>query len=194
MKLRLAIVLLVLFLLGAGVDSASAKGERKTHTRRGEKIFIDWAGVGKELVVDTVNGQLRIRKAKVLTSPFRYEVDGLIFKDDQRSIVQNYNQHKSENKLAVKNGELNYEGSLVSLPDGVLMRNVWQAVLWNDWIICLGRTSNTDKEAQLKPPFFATELITFSVKDRKADVRYLSFNAPSDIRIHILESKRRSSG
>ena len=41
------------------------------------------------------------------------------------------------------------------------MREVWAAVLWNGWVLCLGRTSNTDKEANDTPPFFASELVAF---------------------------------
>jgi hypothetical protein len=159
--------------------------------RNAQKVFIDWGGVNHELVIDLSNGLMRIRKAKVLEAPLRYRVDGLEFLPDKIVIEENYKKNETGDKLTTYDGALFYEGRPVTLPRGVEMRKVWQAVSWKGWIICLGRTSKTDREAQLRPPFLATEIITFSARERTAAVQYLTFEPPSGIRLFILDPKHR---
>lgn len=115
-----------------------------------------------------------------------YLVDGMKFCKDLKEIENNYKAHAIVNRLTIKNAFLYYDGVQVSLPPGVQMRNIGEAILWEGWVICLGRTSSTDKQAGLTPPFFATELITFDASKRIAKVKYLSFNPPADTRLYIL--------
>lgn len=153
-----------------------------------QKVFLDWGGVGKELAIDVYNRQLRLRKPRTLYTPTRYDVDGLQFRLDKNVVETNYQKHEIGRQLTIRDGALFYEDAPVALPQGVEMRTVWQAILWEGWIICLGRTSKTDKEARLKPPFFATELITFNVRQRVAQVRYVNFDPPKGVRLYILDS------
>lgn len=182
----------VLLLLVLSSSFPIARASRK-QSQSSQKVFVDWGGVGHELAIDTLNGRLRIRKPKVLYSPTRYRLDGFEFSLDQKVIEANYRDREVKDKLNIKKGELFYDGVSVTLPAGVQMRNVWQAILWDGWVICLGRTSRTDRQAELRPPFFATELMTFRAKERIARVRYLVFDPPSGIRLYILNSTRRIS-
>jgi hypothetical protein len=116
-------------------------------------------------------------------------VDEQEFCKDLKEIESNYKKYEIQDKLAVRDDDLYYDGASVQLPPGVQMRLIWQAVLWKGWVICLGRTSNTDKPANMTPPFFATELITFSASRRIADVKYLSFNPPGGTRLYILTAR-----
>jgi len=178
---------LIAFLAIAVSTNMLAMGQQH---RNSQKVFVDWGGVNHELVLDLYRRRIRIRKPKVLEAPIRYRVDGLEFVPDKTVIDARYKENEITSKLTADGGALFYHRRPVILPQGVEMRKVWQAVLWKGWIICLGRTSKTGKEAQLKPPFFATELITFSATERIAAVQYVSFEPPADIRLYILNRKR----
>lgn len=157
--------------------------------RTKQKVFTDWGGISHELVIDIFEERLRIRKPKVSYGPTSYLVDGMRYHLDENMIEANYKNHEIRQALTIKDESLFYEGAPVTLPPKVKMRNLWQAVLWEGWVICLGRTSKTDASAQLKPPFFATELITFRVRQRVAKVMYINFNPPSGTRLFILDPK-----
>jgi len=154
-----------------------------------QKVFTNWGGLGHEIVIDISGGRLRIRKAKVREGEASYLVDGGRYYVDENVIDANYKNHEIGQALTIKDDKMLYDGIPVSFPYGVKMRNVWQAVLWNGWVICLGRTSRTDDSAKLRPPFFATELITFSVQERVARVRWIMFSPPSGTRLFILDPK-----
>lgn len=165
------------------VSSSLAQKSRSVCT---EIVLTDWGGVGNEIEMEVSKGRLQIKKPRVVHLPGAYTIAGRRFLIDPKTVETNYNSHRVEGKLQIKNGTLYYDGASVALPRDVRIRNVWQAILWKGWVICLGRTSRTDKEAQMTPPFFATELITFSIADKAAEVRYLSFQPPPDVRLYIL--------
>lgn len=164
---------------------ALAQGRKPPSSR--QKVFTDWGGVGKELVIDVYKGRLRLRRPTMLYTSSGYLVDGLKYYKDRQKIEANYQKYEARNRLRIQDGTLYYDQAAVTLPSGVQMRDVWQAMSWEGWIICLGRTSKTDKETQLRPPFFAAELITFSIKDRVAQITYLNYQPPPDIRLYILD-------
>jgi hypothetical protein len=60
--------------------------------------------------------------------------------------------------------------------------------LWQGWVICLGRTSNSDSLVALKPPFAPTELVAFSASERVAQLKFLNSVTPTDLRLYILDS------
>jgi hypothetical protein len=45
------------------------------------------------------------------------------------------------------------------------MRQIYQPILWNGCILCLGRSSNTDRQATLRRPFIETELTGLYILD-----------------------------
>jgi len=152
-----------------------------------QKVFTDFGIPHADVVMDIYNGQLRMREPTHLpTSWTCYLEDGLKYCKDLKEIESNNKKYGIENRLAIRDNTLVYDGEPVSLPSGVQIRQIWQAVLWRGWVICLGRTSNTDKVAHMTPPFFATELITFSASRRAAKVKYLSFNPPGGTGLYIL--------
>jgi hypothetical protein len=155
-----------------------------------QKVFTELGMPHADVVMDIYEGQLRMREPDSLpSSPSCYLVDGLTYCKDLKEIESNYKDHSIENKLSIRDNALYYDGARVSLPPGVEMRLIWQAVLWKGWVICLGRTSSTDKPANMTPPFFATELITFKASKLIAKVKYLSFNPPTDTRLYLLNPK-----
>jgi hypothetical protein len=187
MKRRLALWSLMPLLLSWEISTAMAQSA-KARTREAQKVFTDLGLPHADVVMDIYEGQLRMREPVPLaTSASCYLVDGLKYCKDLKEIESNYKTHDIKDKLTIRDNDLFYDGAPILLPHGVQMRLVWQGVLWNGWVICLGRTSESDKPANMTPPFFATELITFSVTRRIAKVKYLSFNPPSDTRIYILD-------
>jgi len=110
-------------------------------------------------------------------------VDGLKFYPDWKQIESRYKEHQAVDRIKVKDDELYFNEQPVQFAQDVKMRLVYQAILWNGWVICLGRTSNTDREAALRPPFLEVELITFSPSERIAHVKWLSAFAPTDTRL-----------
>jgi hypothetical protein len=162
----------------------------RAHPDEGQKVFTDLGLPHADVVMDIYKGQLRMREPKSLpASPSCYLVDGLKFCKDLKEIESNYKDHSAESSLSIRDGVLFYKEARVPLPPGVEMRQIWQAVLWKGWVICLGRTSKTDKPAKMTPPFFATELVTFDPAGGEAKVKYLSFNPPGDTRVYILSPK-----
>ena len=145
-----------------------------------QKVFTDMGGVGHELVFDLYEGQLRIRPTRrAPEGKYGFLVDGTTYIVDRKVVDENYKNLRIENHLIIKDGALFFDGHSVVLPNGVKMRAVWQAILWNGWVICIGRTSKSDESAKLTPPFFASELIVFEREHRLVDeIRYLTFNPP----------------
>jgi hypothetical protein len=144
-------------------------------------------------MLDVHGGRLRVRDvAQWLPDRNGYKADGTRFELDWEQVQKRYAELSAEKRLTIKDGVLLYENRPVTLHRGVAMRAVWQAVLWKGWIVIIGRTSQTDAETKLKPPFVAAELIVFGVDDRSAQVRYLSPHAPSDkdVQIHVLKGSR----
>jgi hypothetical protein len=178
----------LLFPCGIVAFSYQATSARPTE---GQVVFADLGFPDAEVVMDVHQDQLRIRDAVPLpASASCYLEDRLKYCKDLQEIESNYKEHEVVSSLSIQDGALRYAGAPVSLPSGVKMRLIWQAVLWKGWVICLGRTSNTDKPANMIPPFFATELISFSVSKKMANVRYLSFNPPGDIKLYILNPRK----
>jgi hypothetical protein len=167
--------------LALGVGTATALGNSE------EKVFLD--GIPGTVVVDIHEGELRIRKAEYSPDGKTYMMDDSLYPIDWNVVRENRKRLDVRPRLLVKSDLLHFDGQTVELPRGVKMREVWAAVLWNGWVLCLGRTSNTDKQANDKPPFFASELIAFRPVDRKATVHYLTFHPPGDSTIKILEAR-----
>jgi hypothetical protein len=152
-----------------------------------EKVFLD--SVDGTLVIDVRGGEIRIRSAHGGPNHRDYAVvDGQSYRIDWGAIRERKRQTDAERRLAVDGDSLRFDGKLVQLPKGTKMRLVWQAVDWNDVVICLGRTSLTDDVAHQVPPFFATELVAFKKSDLRAIVRYLSFDPPTKDEIKILRA------
>jgi hypothetical protein len=157
-------------------------------TKRIQMVFADFGvGAGTETVMDVREGQLRLRKP-IFLKGHGYRVDGLKFYPDWKQVESRYREYQVVDHLNVKDNVLYFNDQPVQLPQDVKMRQVYQAIFWNGWVICLGRTSNTDREAALRPPFVETELITFSASERVAHVKWLSAFAPNDTRLYILDS------
>jgi hypothetical protein len=140
------------------------------------------------LVLDINHSELRIRKAEWAENGNTYMIDGLMYPLNWNGVRERRRKLDVRPRLAIKADGLYFDGRSVEMPRNMKMRNIWDAVLWNGWVLCLGRTSNTDREANDKPPFFASELVAFNAADRRATVRYLSFNPPSETAIQILEA------
>jgi hypothetical protein len=64
-------------------------------------------------------------------------------------------------QFKVNHGTLIWNDKPIRLPDGRQIRNLWEAVRFRGWIFGLARTSQSDPEAALTPPFFATEIFYF---------------------------------
>src|SRR5580692_7713807 len=185
-RARFALLFLV-FLWGSLLSTAESGGAQ---TKDAQKVFTDLGLPHADVVMDVYMGQLRMRETTHLPDSWScYLVDEQKFCKDLKEIESNYKKYEIQDKLAVRGDDLYYDGAPVQLPPGVQMRLIWQAVLWKGWVICLGRTSNTDKPANMTPPFFATELITFSASRRIAGVKYLSFNPPGGTRLYILTAR-----
>jgi hypothetical protein len=152
-----------------------------------EKVFLD--GIPGTIVVDTQQGELRIRKAEYGLDGNTYMMDGRLYPIDWGEVRENARKFDVKRRLSLKSALLYFDDKAVALPQEVKMREVWAAVLWNGWVLCLGRTSNTDKEANDTPPFFASELVAFRPLDRKATVRYLTFSPPGKTTIKILQAQ-----
>jgi hypothetical protein len=174
------LILAALGLIVATVLSAPAAGAE-------EKVFL--ASVDGQLVVDINHGDLRIRKAEWAPDGNTYMVDGRIYPLNWNAVQENRKKLDVKRRLGIKLERLHFDGKTVNLPRGVKMRIVWQAVLWNGWVLCLGRTSNTDKQANDTPPFFASELVAFKPGELQAIVRYLTFSPPFETAIQILEGQ-----
>jgi hypothetical protein len=173
-------------LLGYPCVGASAEGSPE------QKVFTDLAGAGHELVLDIDKGDLRMRTPKWADTSGRvYLVDGKRFVVEWDVISDNYKKLSVENRLSVKGGDLYFDGERVVLPAGVHMRNVWQAILWKGWVICIGRTSKTDQLSKDVPPWFASELIAFEATKRiSREVRYLTSQPPTRTpRLSVLAPK-----
>ncbi|MDX2020946.1 MAG: hypothetical protein SF187_11960 [Deltaproteobacteria bacterium] len=178
---------LIVFLLTVCAGFAVlARPPRARNTPVVEKLFV--SSVGGYLVIDVHNNALRERNA-VSNKNGGFEIDGHQFSIDWDAVRTAKKKYAAENMLSTKDGKLLFKGLHVSLPNGLLVRDIWSAVYWKDWVICIGRTSARDYEAALEPPFFASELIAFNAKDRRASVRYLAPNPPSgDGEVLILTS------
>ena len=178
------IVLCLLFLATTPLVSF---GQRTAVVPIDQKIFIQAAG--DPLVIDINHDTLRIRPVE-FAKDGAYVVDQCKFYRDWNLIEKCFNQLKlKEDRLLIKNGSLYLDKKLVSLPGSIKMRNVWQAVVWNEWVIILGRTSETDKIVTDIPPIVSSELITFNLRAMKASVRYISFQTPSGTEILVCESQ-----
>jgi hypothetical protein len=178
---------LLVLLVQWGIFASSAQ-TRGAHAEETQKVFTDLGLPDGDVVMDIYKEQLRMREPTHLSVSWScYLEDGLKFCKDLKEIESNYKKYSVEDKLVIRDGVLYFESAEVLPPRGVQMRLIWQAVLWKGWVICLGRTSETDKPANMTPPFFATELITFRASERKvAKVKYLSGMPPAGTRLYIL--------
>jgi hypothetical protein len=154
-----------------------------------EKVFL--TSTEGRLVVDVHEGKLRVRSAKFAPDGNTYLVDGGFYPADWKTSKERRKKIDVTSRLSVSSDVLHIDGRAVELPDGLKMRNIWTAVLWKDWVLCLGRTSKTDRNAKEEPPFFATELIAFRATDLKTQVRYLIPSPPAsnEMAFEILEAR-----
>lgn len=160
--------------------------QAKRESQKSQKVFIQ--AMGGDIVIDLERNKIRIRLATRYDSN-GYLIDNCKFYPNWNFIKEQYEKHEIEKRrFEIKDGKLFLDGRLVNLPGSVKARTVWQAILWNDWVILLGRTSESDKQANSIPPFLASELITFSLKSMKAAVKWVSFQSPHDAEIWVIES------
>jgi hypothetical protein len=85
-----------------------------------------------------------------------------------------------KSRLSIKDEKLYFDKKQINLQNGLKMREIWEAISWHGWIISLGRTSASDMQANLRPPFLSNELITFQAESNTAQVRWLSAFALAD--------------
>jgi hypothetical protein len=186
---RFVVIYVVLgaFTPNAGCGKSNGFASHAVAAGADEKVFL--ASVDGSLVVDVNHGELRIRKVEWAPDGSTYMIDGKVFPLDWTAVREKMTKLSVKDRLAVKSEGLHFDGRAVDLPRGVKMRSIWEAVLWNGWVLCLGRTSNTDKEANDRPPFFASELVAFKSAKPQALVRYLTFSPASETAIQILQGQ-----
>jgi hypothetical protein len=134
------------------------------------------------------NQKISITKESSSIVPFKLNNNTYVGCDYENGKI-GYKKYDVSKKISIKNDQLFYDDHLVILPENVKMRKFWhQAILWHNTVILLGRTSLTDKSANSIPPFFASELIYFNVKDLKAEIKWVDFEPPDiDIGIQVLQ-------
>jgi hypothetical protein len=189
---RLARSLSPLFvLLAVAAAGRAAMAAKDTAGPPDEAVFIGITTGAPMPMLDVRGGKLRIRDvARWLPDRTGYAADGARFPMDWDDVQKRYAQLSVEKRLRVEGGALLFDDRPVALPRGVAMRAVWQAVLWKGWVAIIGRTSQTDAAARLRPPSIAAELVVFAADDLTAQVRYLSPHAPTDVQIHVLKAGR----
>ena len=148
-------------------------------------IGLGW-GAGSETPMGVEGGHIQFRRATPIEGG-GFLVDHKKFYPDQKVVESRYREHQIVDRLLIKEGALYLEGRPVRLPPDVKIRTIYQAILWRGWVICLCRTSLSDSLLSLRPPFVATELITFSTSDMAAKVKWLSSFAPVGTRLYILD-------
>jgi hypothetical protein len=155
-----------------------------------EKVFL--TSTDGPLVVDVSDENLKVRKVAFAPDGNTYLVDGSLYPLNWKVVKDNRRRSDAGGRIAVTSEVLRFDGQAVVLPDGAKMRNVWSAVVWKGWAICLGRTSKTDSNANEEPPFFATELIAFKPGAPGVLVRTLLPSPPAneETAIWILPGRR----
>lgn len=119
---------------------------------------------GQLVVVEDGGGALSIR--------------GRRFHYDAELVEQRARRLDASSDVVIRDGALFFDGRVVELPRGTLVRSIWQAIRWQGWIVVLGRTSETDAMAEMRPPFIANELILFHANEGPATVRWLASYPP----------------
>ena len=151
----------IIFLCVAVLLLSSCR-ERSRAIQQKEVVITDVAGMGKELAFDIVDGKLRVRRAaRSRDESYVFMLDGMRFPNDSLKVRQRFEQLSLENRLVESNGILLLDGNPVKLPDAIKTRAVWQAILWEGWVIALVQTSLTDEVARMEPPFFPQNLSIF---------------------------------
>ena len=180
----------IIFLCVAVLLSSSSR-ERSRAIQQKEVVITDVAGMGKDLAFDILDGKLRVRRTTLSPDEsYVFMLDGMRFPNDSLKVRQRFEQLSLENRLVETNGTLLFDGNPVKLPDAIKARAVWQAILWEGWVIALVQTSLTDEAARLEPPFFATELIYFQATQRVVEsVRYMTFQPPMGLRLFVIRAE-----
>ena len=151
----------IIFLCVAVMISSSCK-ERSRVIQQKEVVITDVAGMGEELAFDILDGKLRVRRTTLSPEEsYVFMLDGMRFPNDSLKVSQRFEQLSLENRLVESNGILLLDGNPVKLPDAIKARAVWQAILWEGWVIALVQTSLTDEVARMEPPFFPQNLSIF---------------------------------
>jgi hypothetical protein len=164
-------------------------GQSDNQQKCKQVVFPNTGWGGTETAIDVQNGQLRYYKPIPLEGKGTgLSVDGQKFYLDLKLAKSRFKQHDAQGHLAIKDGALRFDGQPVSFSKDVKMIEVYGAILWQGWVICLGRTSNSDSLVALKPPFVATELVAFSASERVAQLKFLNSVAPTNLRLYILDS------
>lgn len=142
-----------------------------------QAVFVQPAVPGP-MSIEIVDGNLEIEKAAVEVGAFR--IGGRVFPLDWNIAARNLADASVKSRLEIKSDSLYFDGKQINLPNKAKIRALWEAVEWKGWVICLGRTSVTDKEADMRPPFLSNELITFKVVGQEAQVQTLAPQPPSE--------------
>ena len=152
-----------------------------------QRLFVRGNGITKSILFDVQNDELRMMEPRELSTDNGFLVDGCKYYVNWKIIDENHKTYDATKVISIRDDSLFYDSMPVQFPDSVKPRLVWEAVLWKDWVVCLGRTSRTDKEAKMVPPFFATELIVFNSQKRNASIKIVDPNPPMHTELLILD-------
>jgi hypothetical protein len=131
--------------------------------------------------IEIENGQISIKKTGDPELKYNaYSCGNRIFPMSWDVSLRHLREMTVKSRLSIKQDSLYFDGKQINLEKGLKMREIWDAISWHGWIICLGRTSASDMQANLRPPFLSNELITFKAESNTAQVRWLSAFAPAD--------------
>lgn len=129
-----------------------------TASNQRDAIFVHVPG-SPPLAAAVEYGRVVLRTAEYVQSGYR--LNGVTYCLDWDLAKQRLQRSTITAQLQIQSGSLVWQDKLIRLADGLQVRNIWEAVQYRGWIVALGRTSRTDREAALTPPYFATEAIYF---------------------------------
>jgi hypothetical protein len=131
--------------------------------------------------IEIENGQISLKKTG--DTGFKnnvYLCGSRVFPMSWDVTLRHLHEMTAKSRLSIKDEKLYFDKKQINLQNGLKMREIWEAISWHGWIICLGRTSATDEAANMRPPFVSNELLTFRIDQNNAHVCTLSAFAPAD--------------
>lgn len=139
-----------------------------------DEVVIVSPAVPGALAIVTDRGQLKVVEDTHYVDG-GFSVDGRLYVGSEATSRERYKQHSAEDRLKIaSDGNLLFDGQAVQLPRNARVREIYKAVVWAGWVIILARTSESDSTANMKPPFFANELVAFKQDRTKAMIRWLA--------------------